>query len=85
MAAPSVMGPPDPDGRPRPRRCRRLSGLTDARRSGPPDGPAARERPLGRGVRPDEVAGVVAWLASEAAASVTGEAVTIAGGGFLPA
>jgi NAD(P)-dependent dehydrogenase (short-subunit alcohol dehydrogenase family) len=41
--------------------------------------------PLRRGVRPDEVAGVVAWLASDAAAYVTGETVTIAGGGFLRA
>jgi 3-oxoacyl-[acyl-carrier protein] reductase len=39
--------------------------------------------PLQRGVRPDEVAGVVAWLASDEAEYVTGETVTIAGGSFL--
>ncbi len=38
--------------------------------------------PLGRGVKPEEVAGVVAWLASDAAAYVTGETITIAGGTF---
>ena len=38
--------------------------------------------PLGRGVKPEEVAGAIAWLASDAAEYVTGETVTIAGGTF---
>lgn len=39
--------------------------------------------PLGRGVRPEEVAGVIAWLASDEAVYVTGETITIAGGSFF--
>jgi 3-oxoacyl-[acyl-carrier protein] reductase len=51
---------------------------------GPERMKALRDRaPLGRGVRPAEVAGVVAWLASDEAEYVTGETVTIAGGVFL--
>jgi 3-oxoacyl-[acyl-carrier protein] reductase len=39
--------------------------------------------PLHRGVKPEEVAGVVAWLASDEAEYVTGETITIAGGTFF--
>jgi 3-oxoacyl-[acyl-carrier protein] reductase len=39
--------------------------------------------PLGRGVKPEEVAGVVAWLASDESVYVTGETITIAGGSFF--
>jgi NAD(P)-dependent dehydrogenase (short-subunit alcohol dehydrogenase family) len=39
--------------------------------------------PLGRGVMPEEVAGAIAWLASDQAVYVTGETITIAGGTFF--
>ncbi len=39
--------------------------------------------PLGRLVRPEEVAGLVCWLTSEEAAAVTGEAFNISGGEFF--
>jgi NAD(P)-dependent dehydrogenase (short-subunit alcohol dehydrogenase family) len=38
--------------------------------------------PHGRLVAPDEVAGAVAWLCSEAARSVNGQAIQISGGEF---
>lgn len=40
----------------------------------------ARSNPQGRLIQPDEVAAAVAWLCSPAAASVTGQAIVIAGG-----
>lgn len=39
-----------------------------------------RHNPQGRLVRPEEVADAVAWLCGDAAASVTGQAITVAGG-----
>ena len=39
--------------------------------------------PGGRGVLPEEVAATVVWLAGDDASFVTGETVTVAGGGFL--
>jgi NAD(P)-dependent dehydrogenase (short-subunit alcohol dehydrogenase family) len=39
-----------------------------------------RSNPQGRLIHPDEVAASVAWLCSAAAASVTGQALVIAGG-----
>ena len=36
--------------------------------------------PTGRLGRPDEVAGAIAWLLSDAAAFVTGEAIAVEGG-----
>ena len=36
--------------------------------------------PLGRMGGPDEVAGAIAWLSSDAASFVTGEALTVEGG-----
>lgn len=40
----------------------------------------AAQNPMGRLVRPDEVADTVAWLVGEDASSVTGQAIVIAGG-----
>ena len=39
--------------------------------------------PQGRLIDPDEVAGTVMWLASEAARSVTGQAIVVAGGEIM--
>ena len=39
--------------------------------------------PGGRGVLPEEVAATVSWLAGDGSSFVTGETVTVAGGGFL--
>jgi NAD(P)-dependent dehydrogenase (short-subunit alcohol dehydrogenase family) len=47
---------------------------TDAQRA------AAAAMPVGRIGRPDEVAGAVTWLCSDAAAFVTGTTLTIDGG-----
>jgi NAD(P)-dependent dehydrogenase (short-subunit alcohol dehydrogenase family) len=46
----------------------------DARRA------ITRGMPIGRLIRPEEVAGAVAWLCSPEAAAVTGEAIVVAGG-----
>lgn len=43
----------------------------------------ARSNPQGRLIHPDEVAATVAWLCSAAAASITGQAIAIAGGEVL--
>jgi len=43
----------------------------------------AKANPQGRLVKPQEVADCVAWLASPGAASITGQAIAIAGGEVL--
>ncbi|HYD05012.1 MAG TPA: SDR family NAD(P)-dependent oxidoreductase [Reyranella sp.] len=40
----------------------------------------AASNPQGRFIQPDEIAATVLWLASDAAASVTGQAISISGG-----
>jgi NAD(P)-dependent dehydrogenase (short-subunit alcohol dehydrogenase family) len=45
---------------------------------------AARMAPLGRVLDPEEVAGLAAYLASEEAKSITGQAITIDGGQVMP-
>lgn len=45
---------------------------------------AARMAPLGRVLEPDEVAGLAAYLASDDAKSVTGQAIVIDGGQVMP-
>lgn len=39
-----------------------------------------RENPIGRLIRPEEVAAAAVWLCSDAASAVTGQAIVIAGG-----
>lgn len=41
-----------------------------------------REIPIGRMARPEEVAATIVWLASEAAASITGQTVLVDGGSY---
>ncbi|WP_437179880.1 SDR family oxidoreductase [Methylorubrum zatmanii] len=41
-----------------------------------------RHNPQGRLVPPDEVAGAVAWLCGHSAAAMTGQTITVAGGGL---
>ena len=45
---------------------------------------AARMAPLGRVLDPEEVAGLAAYLASDEARSITGQAITIDGGQVMP-
>ena len=45
---------------------------------------AAKMAPLGRVLHPDEVAGLAAYLASDEAESITGQAITIDGGQVMP-
>jgi NAD(P)-dependent dehydrogenase (short-subunit alcohol dehydrogenase family) len=45
---------------------------------------AARMAPLGRVLDPEEIAGLAAYLASDEARSITGQAVTIDGGQVMP-
>ena len=46
---------------------------------------AMKDVPLGRMGRPEEVAGLVAWLTSADAQGVTGQTMDMNGGAFLPA
>jgi 3-oxoacyl-[acyl-carrier protein] reductase len=41
-----------------------------------------REIPIGRMATPDEVAGTIVWLSSEAAASITGQTILVDGGSY---
>ncbi len=66
----------DRDARTQPRRHRRGDGA-HARRGG---GRLLDRNPLGRFVRPEEVAETVAWLCSPAAGAITGQAIAIDGG-----
>jgi NAD(P)-dependent dehydrogenase (short-subunit alcohol dehydrogenase family) len=45
---------------------------------------AAKMAPLGRVIEPDEVAGLAAYLASDEARSITGQAIVIDGGQVMP-
>jgi 3-hydroxybutyrate dehydrogenase len=47
-------------------------------------GALLRQNPLGRFVRPEEVASAVVWLCGDAAAAITGQAIVIDGGEVTP-
>ena len=44
------------------------------------EAPLLAANPQGRFIEPDEVAAAVLWLCSDAAASVTGQAISVSGG-----
>jgi 3-oxoacyl-[acyl-carrier protein] reductase len=45
-------------------------------------GDLEREIPIGRMARPEEVGQTIVWLASEAAASITGQTILVDGGSY---
>jgi NAD(P)-dependent dehydrogenase (short-subunit alcohol dehydrogenase family) len=56
--------------------------MAAAQRSADARAEITKNIPLGRFVRPDEVAALICWLASDEAAAITGEAYNISGGEF---
>jgi NAD(P)-dependent dehydrogenase (short-subunit alcohol dehydrogenase family) len=63
---------------------RSIARIVQATGRGETEGAAALERtsPLGRLLDPDEVAQAIVWLASDAAASINGQALVLDGGGL---